>query len=134
MDINATKMAIVRFDKWFMFKHGEVCLYDEEHLFTKQTYVRPKKVLREETGEEFVDWEPRTSLNDFKYSFEFVEYGDNAYAIKAVCTNRRGQTTTLTMWISSKRRLVDAHDLIFHEKIIPVWEKLIGFMKECTTV
>jgi hypothetical protein len=126
-------MAIVTFGDWIMFKHGEVCLAEEAHLFVKEEYTHPLKVFRFEDGESYVDWEPRSSQNWFKYAIEFRKYKDDVHSIHTVCTDVRGQTRMLTIWISSKKRLADAHELIFQNKIIPVWEKLIGFLKECTT-
>lgn len=122
----------MEFDKWVMFNHGEVCLKDEHYLFGNQEYPgRPKKVLRSDSGEGYVEWEPHTSQNWYKYSMEFREYADNKHAVVALCTDIRGQTRTLTLWMSTKRRLADAHELVSQEKLIPIWEKLIGFMYEC---
>lgn len=127
-------MAIMEFDNWTMFRHGEVCLKDEYYLFANQGPLKPKKILRSEVGEGYVEWEPHTSQNWYKYTMEFRQYADIMHSIVALCTDIRGQTRTLTIWISNKSKLVYAHELISQEKLIPIWEKLIGFMYECTTV
>lgn len=126
-------MAVITFENWVMFKHGEVCLREEED-FMRNNERRLKKVLRYEDGEGYVDWDPPSNQNWVKYFMEFRQYTDGMHMVHAVCTDVRGQTSTLSIWMTSKQKLSNAHELISHNKLIPIWEKVIGFMKECTTV
>lgn len=125
-------MAIARFGNWVMFKHGEVCLLEEAYIFAKQENLKIKKIHREESGEGYLDWEPQTSENWFKWTLEFRQYSSNVYSIVALCTDRIGQTRMLTIWITSKSKLVDAYEFVSHNNIIPIWRELIGFIKEAS--